>query len=94
MCYTSCMAPQINTGDFDGMVISMNFSEHNPPHFHVDFQGQKVVVDIREGAITKGSLPRRQALALLAWVEQHRETLMWNWDHPEAMKKIPSPIWK
>ena len=35
-----------------------------------------------------------QALALLAWVEQHRETLMWNWDHPEAMKKIPSPIWK
>ena len=88
------MAPQINTGDHDGLVIQMTSSEHTPHHFHVDFQGQKVVVDIREGAITKGSLPRRQALALLAWVEQHRETLMWNWDHPEAMKKIPSPIWK
>ena len=57
MCYTSCMAPQINTGDFDGMVISMNFSEHNPPHFHVDFQGQKVVVDIREGPSRKGRCP-------------------------------------
>ena len=51
-------------------------------------------MDIREGAITKGSLPRRQALALLAWVEQHRETLMGIWEDPAAMKKIPSPIWK
>ena len=83
--------PQINIGDFDGMRITMNYSEHNPPHFHVDFQERKVVVDIMAGVIIKGSLPRRQ---LLAWVEQHRETLMWNWNHPEAMKKIPSPIWK
>jgi len=88
------MPPQINEGDFDGMSVSMNFSEHNPPHFHVDFQGRKIVVDIMQGAITKGCLPRRQALELLAWVEQHRETLMWNWEHPEAMKRIPSPKWK
>ena len=86
--------PQINEGDFDGMKVTMNYSEHNPPHFHVDFQERKIVVDIREGAIIKGALPRRQALELLAWVEVNRETLMWNWEHPEAMKKIPSPQWK
>ena len=86
--------PQINEGEFDGMKVTMNYSEHNPPHFHVDFQGSKIVVDIREGVIIKGSLPRRQSLELLAWVENHRETLMWNWEHPEAMKRIPSPKWK
>ena len=86
--------PQINEGDFDGMVVSMNFSEHNPPHFHVQFQDEKCVVDIKEGAITKGHLPRRQAMSLLAWVEHNLETLMWNWEHPEAMKRIPSPKWK
>ena len=58
--------PQINEGEFDGMKVTMNYSEHNPPHFNVDFQGS----------------------------ENHREALMWNWEHPEAMKRIPSPKWK
>ena len=86
--------PQINTGDFDGMRVRMLFSEHNPPHFHVVYKGKTIVVEIKSGAIVKGSLPRKQALELLAWVEQHRKTLMWNWKHPEDMKKIPSPKWK
>jgi hypothetical protein len=38
---------------FYGLVILMNFKDHNPPHFHVWYGDFKAIVTIHDG-IVKG----------------------------------------
>ena len=46
--------PEISS--FYGIIISMFFSDHNPPHFHVKYQGYEATIDIATGTL-KGQLP-------------------------------------
>jgi hypothetical protein len=43
---------------FYGIAITMNYNEHNPPHFHASYQGNEVSVDIKTGLI-KGTMSKR-----------------------------------
>lgn len=38
---------------FFGIVIRMFYREHNPPHFHAEYQGQEASFDF-DGNITEG----------------------------------------
>ena len=58
----------------------MNWSEHNPPHFHVEYGDNKAAVSIQDGALIAGYLLRRQAKLVLAWAEIHQDELMQNWE--------------
>lgn len=64
---------------FYGIRITMNWNEHNPPHFHVEYGEFKATVLIREGIVDKGYLPNRQLKLVLAWCEIHNDELMQNW---------------
>ena len=63
---------------FYGIVITMFFSEHNPPHFHVRYMEHRALIDIDNGTIT-GSLPRRALKLVYDWLDLHQEELMENW---------------
>ncbi|MBQ6735175.1 MAG: DUF4160 domain-containing protein [Lachnospiraceae bacterium] len=65
---------------FLGIRITMNWSEHNPPHFHAQYGEYKASVLIEEGVISAGYLPRRQLKYVLAWAELHQDELMQNWE--------------
>ena len=39
---------------FYGIRITMNYSEHNPPHFHVEYAGYRASVRILDGVIGPG----------------------------------------
>ena len=69
--------PEISS--FYGIVISMFFSDHNPPHFHVRYQSYEATIDIATGAI-KGTLPPRVISMVSEWLDQHREELINNWE--------------
>lgn len=69
---------------FYGIKITMNWNEHNPPHFHVEYAGQKATVLIAEGIIDRGALPNKQLKLVLAWCELHRDELMQNWELSKA----------
>lgn len=56
----------------------MNFSDHNPPHFHAWYGDYKVTVSIKEG-IVKGEMPGRALRLILEWLDLHREELLDNW---------------
>jgi hypothetical protein len=47
---------------FFGIVIRMFFEEHNPPHIHVEYQGNKAVLDFY-GNVLRGALRSRTALS-------------------------------
>ena len=65
---------------FFGIRVTMYYDDHNPPHFHAEYNGQKVLVDIMEGRILNGAFPSRQLKFVLAWTEIHQAELMENWD--------------
>ncbi|MDR4494795.1 MAG: DUF4160 domain-containing protein [Nitrospirales bacterium] len=76
---------------FFGIIIRMFFDEHNPPHIHVEHQGNKAVFDLR-GNITHGNLKSRTAVKLVReWIDLHVTELLENWNLAQAgqeLKKI------
>ena len=63
---------------FYGIYILMNFSDHNPPHFHAQYGDYKVTISIKDG-IVKGEMPGRALRLILEWLDLHRDELMENW---------------
>jgi hypothetical protein len=65
---------------FYGIKITMNWEEHNPPHFHVEYSEYNAVILIQDCIVIKGYLPNRQLKFVLAWCEIHKDELMQNWE--------------
>jgi hypothetical protein len=65
---------------FFGIIISMYWDEHNPPHFHVRFGEYKCSIDINDVSVTVGKLPKKQERLVLAWTEIHQLELLHNWE--------------
>lgn len=74
---------------FQGIIITMYFNEHNPPHFHAEYNGVETLFDLVQGVFIKGALPSRQSRLVLAWYELHKEELMEMWETKEFRKIKP-----
>ena len=61
---------------FYGIRVTMYYEDHNPPHFHAEYNGNKALVDINETRIIKGALPSKQLELILAWAVIHQDELM------------------
>jgi hypothetical protein len=57
----------------------MFYKEHEPPHFHAEYQGQQGKFDF-DGNMIVGSIRSRTALRLIRdWATRHRTELEANW---------------
>ena len=65
---------------FFGIVIRINFRDHNPPHLHADHGDREAMFDIRSGLLLEGDLPRMATKRVQLWIELNREALLANWD--------------
>ena len=73
---------------FFGVIIRMFYDEHNPPHFHVEYQGKKAVFDF-QGNILKGTLKSKTATKLVReWVDFHALELEEDWELAQEGKQI------
>ena len=75
---------------FFGIVIRMFFDDHNPPHFHADYQDCQGVFDL-DGEMTAGDIPSKQQQLIKAWAIIHREELEADWQlaaNQESVFKI------
>ncbi|NTU69144.1 MAG: DUF4160 domain-containing protein [Chlorobiaceae bacterium] len=64
---------------FFGIIIRMFYDEHNPPHFHAEFQGNKAVFDF-VGNVLLGDLRSRTATKLVReWVDLRVAELNKDW---------------
>ena len=76
---------------FYGIIIRMYFQDHNPPHFHAEYQGMKAEYDIRTLDILAGRLPKRANALVLEWASQHKDELTNNWQKavvPSTLDRI------
>lgn len=76
---------------FFGIVIRMYFEDHNPPHVHVEYQGERAIFDF-EGNILKGGLSSRTAVKLVReWIDLRADELRRDWELAQsgrALEKI------
>jgi hypothetical protein len=64
---------------FYGIVIAMYFNDHSPPHFHARYAEYEAQINIHDGTILTGSLPRRAEALVREWAQLHREELHADW---------------
>ena len=73
---------------FFGIVIRMFYQEHEPPHFHAEYQGQSGTFDF-EGRALAGDVRSRTARRLIAeWATAHRLELETNWTRIKAGRPL------
>ncbi len=73
---------------FFGIIIRMYYNEHNPPHFHAEYQGQDALFNFN-GNILKGSLNSRTATKLVReWIDLHLVELENDWKLAQEGKDI------
>ena len=74
---------------FLGIVITMYFDEHDPPHFHVRYNEHRASVDIRTLNISVGSLPAKVRGLVVEWAELHKDELLSMWNSKDFHKIEP-----
>jgi len=65
----------------------MNYNEHNPPHFHAEYQGYEISVNIQSGAVT-GKMPRRALNLIWEWLDEHQTELLENWERARNRQSL------
>ena len=64
---------------FLGIAVRMYFNDHDPPHFHVRYQGFRARVLISSGDTIDGRLPPTVTRLVKEWTNLRREALSRNW---------------
>lgn len=75
---------------FLGIIITMYWSDHAPPHFHAKYGEYEIIVTIEHGVI-EGKFPKRALRCVLEWLELHQDELMDNWRRSQKREPL-NPI--
>ena len=75
---------------FLGIIITMYWDDHSPPHFHAKYGEYEITVNIDDG-IMEGKFPRRAMKHVVEWYELHKEELKENWELCRQ-KEMPNSI--
>jgi hypothetical protein len=75
---------------FLGIVITMFYRDHAPPHFHATYGDFDIEVSIENGVVT-GKFPKRALRHVLEWYDLHKDELREDWtlaSRRKPLKKI------
>lgn len=70
--------PQISR--FFGIIISMYFNDHNPPHFHAQYGEEECLVSIIDLSVIEGKISNRALGMVIEWATLNQEALLLNWE--------------
>ena len=79
---------------FFGIIITMYYNDHPPPHFHVRYGGQKAIIAIPSLSLLQGTLSPRVFGMAMEWAALHQTELSENWDlaRQQAPLKKVAPL--
>ena len=72
---------------FYGLIMTIYWKDHNPPHFHARYGEHVAEIDIRTLAVLRGSLPPRALALTVEWALQHERDLLRQWNR--ARRQLP-----
>lgn len=73
---------------FRGIKISMNWNEHQPPHFHAKYGSHEVLISIHDIEVLEGSMPGKQLKMVLGWAAFHQAELLENWELARGKQEL------
>ena len=73
---------------FLGIAVRMFYNDHDPPHFHVHYQGYRARVLISNGEVIDGRLPPTASRLVRDWAALRRRALMRNWDAARSERQL------
>jgi len=68
---------------FLGIIITMYFDEHNPPHFHIRYNEYRASMSIKNLNIISGYLPAKVRGLVEEWAELHQNEILKIWNTQE-----------
>lgn len=74
---------------FYGIVITVNYNEHLPPHFHARYAGERVALTV-DGRVISGHLPPRALGLVRTWAAAHANELLLDWELARAGQPLVS----
>ena len=72
---------------FYGISITINYNDHSPPHFHANYQGYEISVDIKTGLV-KGTMSKRALKMIFEWLDLYKDDLLHDWQLARDRKKL------
>lgn len=78
--------PQISR--FFGIIISMYFNDHNPPHFHAYYGDMECLIEIQSLTVMEGEIPSRALGMVIEWATLHKVELLENWEKASALEPL------
>lgn len=78
--------PEISV--FFGIRITINCSDHNPPHIHAEYGEYEALIGIRDGNLLRGRMPRKQLKLIAAWIIIHEDEIWDNWELASQNKEV------
>lgn len=78
--------PQISR--FFGIIISMYFNDHNPPHFHAQYGEDECLIEINTLTVIEGKIPSRALGMVIEWATLHKKELMENWEKASNLEPL------
>jgi hypothetical protein len=73
---------------FYGIVITMYYRDHEPPHFHAIYGEHEAQVVIATIDVLSGELPLRALRLVREWASLHRSELEANWAKARAREPL------
>lgn len=69
------------------MYISADVNQHNPPHFHAEYNEYNAAISIQTLGVIKGKLPSKVLSLVVEWAQDHQGELLENWNSLEETGK-------
>lgn len=76
-------AAMLRISVFYGIVISMRWREHGPPHFHAAYGDAEASIGISPLAVLRSTMMPRQLGLVMEWAALHQGELAANWGRAE-----------
>ncbi len=73
---------------FFGIIVSLFYNDHQPPHFHVRYGEQKAIVAIDSLTVLSGYLSPRVLGLVVEWASLHQDELRENWELTRKQKPL------
>ena len=64
---------------FLGIIITMNYNDHAPPHFPARYGSEQAIIEIATLQLLGGRLSPRVMGLVAEWALRHRNELLDNW---------------
>ena len=72
---------------FYGIVITMYYNDHVPPHFHATYGGKTAEISIKGFRILRGKFSKRGLRLVSEWAKKNQQRLMDDWELARHGKK-------